>query len=134
MSYVEELLKAPIRRNMRKDPPTVTTTTPVSDAIIIMSTENIGSVIVVDNKKPIGIITEKDLMEKVLKLGRVAELTQIGKVMSKPVITIDADKTIKEALDFMHTKKIRRLAITENGDLVGIITERRLLESALFSK
>ena len=50
--------------------------------------------------------------------------------MSKPLITIEADRTIKEALDLMRRHNIRRLVVTEDGDLLGLATERRLLEVA----
>jgi CBS domain-containing protein len=134
LSYVEELLKNPVSSNMRTDPPTVSPSDPVAEAVIKMSEEDIGAVIVVEDGRAIGMITEKDILERVVKPKKMMDLTQVRDVMTTPLASIDADKTTKQALDLMHFKDIRRLAIMEEGKLIGIVTERRLLESALTKK
>lgn len=92
-----------------------------------MVENDIGAVIVVENEKPIGIITEKDVLERVIMKQINMYTTQAKEVMSKPIISIDTGSSIKEALEVMRKHKIRRLAVTENGSLIGIVTERRLL-------
>jgi len=52
-------------------------------------------------------------------------------IMSSPLLTIDAGKTVADALKIMRDKKTRRLAVTRNGRLVGIVTERRLLDALI---
>ena len=134
MSYVEELLKNPVSSNMRIDPPTVSPSDSVAEAVIKMSKEDIGAVIVVEDDRAIGIITEKDILERVVKPKKMMDLIQVRDVMTTPLASIDSDKTTKQALDLMRFKGIRRLAIMEEGRLIGIVTERRLLESALIKK
>lgn len=134
MSFVEELLKSPVSSNMRIDPPTVSPSDPVAEAVIKMSKEDIGAVIVVEEERAIGIITEKDILERVVKPKKMMDLIQVRDVMTTPLASIDADKTNKQALDLMRFKGIRRLAVMEEGRLIGIVTERRLLESALIKK
>jgi glycosyltransferase involved in cell wall biosynthesis len=95
-----------------------------------MIKEDIGSVIVVDDHTHLGIITEKDLLERVIKSQKNPELTLVRDVMSQPLITIEADHPINEALELMRRHNIRRLAVTDNGVLIGLTTERRLLEVA----
>ena len=97
----------------------------------LLVVNDIGAVMVVDEEKPVGIITERDLLERVMMAHKDASRTPAKDVMSKPVISIEADRSIKEALDLMQKHKIRRLAATEKGTLIGIVTERRLLRAFL---
>jgi CBS domain-containing protein len=96
-----------------------------------MIEQNIGAVIVVDQDQPIGIITERNLVERVLVQKKNVYQTQAKDVMSTPLVSIGSDRTIKEALDLMRQHRIRRLAVMENHALVGLVTERRLLTSFL---
>lgn len=91
-----------------------------------MVQSNIGAVLVVERERPIGIITERDVLERAIMNKNVYKATA-KEVMSQPVISTEADCSVKEALRLMRKHKIRRLAVTENGTLVGLITERRLL-------
>ncbi|MEM2428518.1 MAG: CBS domain-containing protein, partial [Candidatus Bathyarchaeia archaeon] len=61
--------------------------------------------------------------------GRSPAATYAHEVMSKPLITIEADKPISEALRIMRDNKIRRLVVTRRGNLVGILTERRIIDA-----
>ncbi len=94
--------------------------------------ENIGAVVVVDGEKAVGIVTEKDFLKRVIMSGKDVYRTKARDVMSKPLISIEADRPIppiKEALDLIREKNIRRLAVTKNRSLVGLVTEKRLLEA-----
>ena len=125
-----ELVKAlnlPVTVSMRRNPVTVSLTEPVSGLMIKMIEENIGAFIVVEGERPVGIITEKDMLARVVMNGKNMYKTKAGDVMSKPLISIEVDQTIKEALELMRNNDIRRLAVTENDSLVGLVTERRLL-------
>lgn len=83
----------------------------------IMTEKNIGSLIFVSNDKILGIITERDLLKNYDVKKKVSQ------VMSKEVITINADSRAEEALDVMRDNKIRKLPVVDNsGKLVGIIT------------
>ena len=88
---------------------------------------DIGAVIVIEKEKPVGIITEKDVLEKVLIKNKDVYTTTANEIMTKPIITIESDQYIKEALKLLQEHQIRRLAVTENDILIGIVTERRLL-------
>jgi glycosyltransferase involved in cell wall biosynthesis len=95
-----------------------------------MIRENVGAVIVVEDGRPVGIITEKDVLKRVIIEERDLEQTLVRDVMSSPLISADAEGSIREALDLMRGNDVRRLAVVEDSDLVGITTERRLLEIA----
>ena len=129
-SYLGALLRLPVQNNMKTDPPTASPHDPASKVVELMIRENVGAVIVLDDKEPVGIITEKDILERIIKPERSLESTLVEDIMSQPLITIEAERPIIEALGIMRDNRIRRLVITENGVLVGLTTERRLLEVA----
>ena len=128
--YLGELLSLPVQTNLRLGPPTVSLLDPVSIVLDTMIDEDVGTVVVVDEKRPVGIITERDVLERVVKPQRDFELTFVKDVMSKPLITIEASRPIKEALELMYIHNIKRLVVTKNGALLGLTSERRLLEIA----
>jgi CBS domain-containing protein len=128
--YLADLMKLPVQTNMRITPPTVSPSDTISMVVEKLVEQNVGAVIVVDKGQPVGIINEKDVMERVIKLQKDMDQTLVKDVMSKPLITIEADRPTQEALDLMHQHNIRRLAVTKDGALVGLVTERRLLQVA----
>ena len=91
-----------------------------------MVKNNIGSVVVSDSGKYIGIVTERDLVKKVIAVGKDPTKTTLGEVMSAPLITIDTSRGLGEATSLMLQHGIRRLIAVENGKMVGIFTQRDL--------
>jgi CBS domain-containing protein len=113
---------------MKSDPPQSTPRSTISQVIEMMLNEDVGAVIIVEENRPVGIITEKDILMRVVKTGRDFEEVLAKEVMTKPLLTIEAERPISDALEMLMENNIRRLVITEAGILVGITTERRLLE------
>lgn len=98
----------------------------LKEAANMMSKEGIGSLIIVDkNEKIIGILTERDVLKN---LGKLSE--KVEKAMSKNVITIEEDKNIDKAVEVMSENKIKRLPVTREGKLVGIITVTDVLANS----
>jgi CBS domain-containing protein len=93
----------------------------VSKAVELMVENNIGSVVVVDSEGPVGIFTERDLLSKVLALGRQLEYQMIMEAMSQPLVEIQESQTLLEASKSM-IKNRNRLVVFEDGDLKGIVT------------
>lgn len=122
-------LDLPVSVTMRQLPVTVPPSATVADVMFRMRNENIGAVIVVDDGRPVGIITERDVLRRAIQEGKDVYTTHAQEVMSTPLLTIEAERPIKEALELMRAKTIRRLAVTKHGALVGLATERRLLEA-----
>jgi len=89
----------------------------------IMTRRGIGSVVVVDKKrKPLGMITEKDLVRRVASKGLHPNKIKAGKIMSKPLRTVDPSLDVKETARRMKQEKVKRFAVLEAGKLVGIVT------------
>ena len=129
-SYFKDVLTLSVETNMRSAPPTVSPLDATSTVMDLMAKENVGSIVVVENNQPVGIVTEKDMLQRVLKPGKNLELTLVKDVMSKPLVTIEAERTIADALELLRRHNIRRLIVTREGALVGLTTERRLLQIA----
>ena len=110
-----------VNQVMNKSVITADKTTTVQDAAASMKKSNIGCVIVTDNSKPVGIITERDFVTKVAAEG-IPLFTEISSIMSSPLITIDPEETIWEASEIMKEKLIHKLPVKENEEIVGIVT------------
>lgn len=111
---------------MSKNVITVDASEKVLKALQVMAEKGIGSVVIVKNGKPVGILTERDVAKK-LVVNKETLDKKVEDVMSKPLITVSPDTGIFEALQIMRKNNIRRLPVVKNGKLEGIITEKDLL-------
>jgi CBS domain-containing protein len=102
----------------------------LSVALAAMEKYDIGNVVVVKGQKPVGIVTEGDVLRQILKGSHVLE-EPIKQVESKPVITASPDTTVQEALELMLKNQIRQLPVVQGGNLVGIVTDKDLMRSVL---
>lgn len=125
----ESKLMVSVESVMRSPPVTVSFSDTVSTIVDKMVTRNIGAIIVESGGKPVGIITERDILERVIRANKDPNKTKATDIMSSPIITIESNKTLTDALKIMREKRIRRLVVTRGGNLTGIITERRILDS-----
>jgi CBS domain-containing protein len=98
----------------------------VNEAAKILDKERIGSVIIMENNKPVGIMTERDFAVKIAANAYPIS-TKIKKVMSSPVIHISPNESILKAAEIMATKKIRKIPVYEGGKIVGIFTSTNLV-------
>lgn len=92
----------------------------------MMEQGGIGAIIVKENEIPIGIITDRDFATKIAA-QRLPFDTPVEKIMSSPLITIPNDAPISLAAEMMSSKKIRKLAVSDSGKIVGIITSTDLV-------
>ncbi|MFH0862571.1 MAG: CBS domain-containing protein [Candidatus Altiarchaeota archaeon] len=96
----------------------------VQEAAKLMSDKNIGSVIVASGGRILGILTERDLSDKIVAENKNPSEVKAGDVMKSPVVTVNPDTTISEASRIMSEGGFRRLPIVEDGRIAGIITQR----------
>jgi CBS domain-containing protein len=106
---------------MSKNVVTVDANKTVVEAAVLMSEKDIGDLVVIDGNTPIGIVTERDFVRRILAEGKSAD-SKVSEVMTSPLRVIDPDATIKEAARRMVNKGIRRLPVIKDNKLVGIIT------------
>jgi len=103
----------------------------VIDAVKIMARKKIGSIIIMEGDKAIGIVTERDLLERVLGEGKDPSEVVMREVMSSPLISIGKNTAILEAMRKMRHHNIRRLTVIEEDQLIGIVTERDILKAVV---
>jgi len=104
----------------------VNTTTTVFQVAKMMEQGGIGAVLVKKDDNPIGIITDRDYATKIVSHNLPSD-TLVGKIMSSPLVTINFDELISTAAQRMTSKKIRKLGVTDNGKVIGIITSTNLV-------
>lgn len=93
----------------------------IREAARTMSQYRIGSLVILKNKKIVGIVTERSILVAIAE-GKDVELTTVEDIMTKDVVTVDPDKTIEEAVSLMVGHRIKKLPVVDGGKLVGIIT------------
>ena len=106
---------------------TVARDTDTQTAARIMRDRGIGSLFVTNDREIIGIITDTDMMRRVVAAGADATKTTVEQIMSAPIMTIEENKTLLDANDLMAQSHLRHLGVTRDGQLVGIISVRDLV-------
>ncbi len=105
---------------------TVNRSTTALQVAKMMEQGGIGAILVQDNGNPVGIVTDRDYATRIAA-NDLPLATAVENIMSTPLITINHNEPISAAAERMTTKKIRKLAVTENGKIVGIITSTDLV-------
>lgn len=90
----------------------------------LMVRMNIGAIVVNEGDRPVGIVTERDFLNKVTARGKDPSKTTLREIMSSPPITISPKATVRDAARMMIEKRVRRLVVVENDKLVGIVSIR----------
>jgi len=94
----------------------------VLDAVKLMDDVKIGSLVVIETDKPVGIITERDVLSKVVAKELQPASLHISEIMSSPIISIEANKTVSEAIEIMGKKGIKHLVVRDRGKVVGMFS------------
>jgi CBS domain-containing protein len=98
----------------------------IRDAAAIMEQSGVGSLAVIDDGRPVGIVTDRDLVRRGLAHDLPPD-SRVDSVMSTPVVTIDANDDLHHAFGLFRTNAVRRLAIVRDGRFVGVVTIDDLL-------
>lgn len=117
-----------IKDMMTRSPIIISPKATVQDAAKEMKAEGIGSLIVLDSGKPIGIITESDILKKIVAPAKDPSKTMVDDIMTSPIITVKPDTSIEEAIKVMGELSIRRLPVVDHEKLVGMVTEKDILQ------
>jgi len=105
---------------------TVKAEEPLRRALEKMVKRNVGSIVVLEGQRPAGILTERDMARYVARDASTLR-TQVRKLMSSPLITIEKSGAVQEAMMMMLKHGIRRIPVMEKEKMIGIISERDLL-------
>ena len=99
----------------------------VQETVHYMHANNIASVLVNQLGEYVGLVTERDLTQKILGNGLDPETTGITTIMTSPILSMDRYLPVEEANQFMHKNKIRHLAVTEEDKIVGMLSVKDLV-------
>ena len=112
-----------IRDLMTETPTTCETSSTVADVAQVMRTEDVGPVPIVDGDRLVGIVTDRDIVLRVVAEGRDASSTTVGDIVSGDLVTVSPDAGLDEALQLMGQHQVRRIPVTEGDRLVGIVAQ-----------
>jgi len=127
-AYLRPASAEPVRRLMTKGPPTVAPNQTVSEAVETMKRHGVGSVLVGEgDDKPVGIVSEADIVRKVIATGADPEAVKVEEIMSSPLISVDVKTPVYMIYHTMTERRVRHLVITDQGQKVGFVSVKDLL-------
>jgi len=129
--YLRRTAVEPIRRLMTEGPPIVSAGTSVSEAVQVMQRHTINSVLVGQPGEPIGIVSEADIVRKVIAAEQNPASVKVDQIMSTPLISVDVKTPVYDIYRTMAEHCIRHLAITEQGKWVGFVSVKDLLRKPI---
>jgi len=113
---------------MQKNVIAVDSSTTIKDTAIMMTDTHVGCVIITDGSSPIGIVTERDIVQRVVSKDLPLS-TSVSEIMSTKLITAKPDYTLWELAQLMKTNSIHKMPVEKDGNLVGIITATDLVKA-----
>jgi CBS domain-containing protein len=111
-----------VRDIMRRNVKTVRTDDSVHAAVLKMNKFQIGSVIVTNNGRAVGIITERNILERVVEPRLDPGTIWAKDIMSSPLFTVDPNDAVEEAAKIMAQKRIKKLPVVEGDKIVGVVS------------
>lgn len=113
---------------------TVSPDATVFDAIELMSHHGVGALLVMQDNRLVGVISERDYTRKVILMGRSSESTVVQEIMTSKVIYLSPDNNINECMALMNENHIRHLPIIDKSEVVGVITIMDVIKNILSEK
>lgn len=118
MKHVREILNAKEIRETY----TVLPTTRVLDALKLMADKGVGALLVVENRRLLGIVTERDYARKVILMARSSQTATVADIMSTDLLPVNPDQTLEECMELITEKRVRHLPVMDEGRLLGVIS------------
>lgn len=113
-----------VRDAMTSNPRSIEPSTMVADAAKLMKTEDVGSLPIVEGDQLVGMVTDRDIVIRVVAERKDPQSTTVGEVASRDLVTVDPEQDLDEALRLMAQHQVRRLPVAEeDGRLVGILAQ-----------
>jgi CBS domain-containing protein len=107
---------------MTEDVVTIDADASVKKAVDLMNKNEIGCLIVTRNAKALGIVTERDMLSRVLGMSRNPEKTKVSEIMTSPLVVADPGMDLEEAARLMFKMKVKKLPVVSEGNLLGLVT------------
>ena len=117
MATVEKLLQVKGNKTW-----TITPQATVYAAVQLMSDKNVGALMVMEARKPVGIFTERDYARKLILKGKSSQTTTVRELMTVEVLYVEPRNSIEDCMQLMTNKRVRHLPVLAEGELIGIVT------------
>lgn len=117
MATVEKLLQVKGNKTW-----TITPQATVYAAVQLMSDKNVGALMVMEARKPVGIFTERDYARKLILKGKSSKTTTVRELMTAEVLYVEPRNSIEDCMQLMTNKRVRHLPVLAEGELIGIVT------------
>jgi|TARA_B110000114_G_C14922976_1_gene329245 CBS domain-containing protein len=104
---------------------------PVIDALTIMAKFKIGALIVLKEKKMVGIVSERDYAREIILEGRSSKETKVEEIMTKKVLTLSAGDKFEKGLEIMTQKRIRHMPVMDGRELLGMVSQGDLVKEMI---
>lgn len=111
-----------IRDIMTPDPVSLSASSPVTDAARYMKDRDIGDVIVLDDGDIYGVLTDRDIVVRVLATGQDPSSTKIAEVCTRQITSVSPDEDVDKTVELMREKAVRRIPVVEGGKAVGMVS------------
>ena len=103
----------------------------VLDAIRVMAERGVGALLVIDGRKLVGIISERDYARRVILKGRSSDQTRVDVIMTTRVSYAEPDQSVEHCLSLMTEKRIRHLPVMQDGEVVGVLSIGDLVKAII---
>lgn len=111
-----------IESKTRQDVVTIQATSTMREAVDLLVRENIGALVVLDGERPVGIVSERDVLRQVARQGAAFLQYPVSEVMTRDIVIAHAAQEVEDAMYTMTDRHIRHLPVMEHGRLVGLIS------------
>ncbi|OTG92410.1 CBS domain-containing protein [Acinetobacter sp. ANC 3832] len=110
---------------------TISPSATVLKAITLMANKGIGAVVVTENSKMVGILSERDYTRKIALMQRTSDHTTVGEIMTEKVISVTRNHTVEECLGLMTDRHLRHLPVLDGDTLIGFISIGDLVKATM---
>jgi CBS domain-containing protein len=117
-----------VKEIMQRDVKTARSESTVKAVVAKMNRFNIGSIVIVQNRRPVGIITERDVLQRVVENCIDPSICKAREVMTSPIVTATEDTSVDDIIRLMTSRRIKKVPIVRNQTLLGIVTATDLLD------
>ncbi|MEW6222601.1 MAG: CBS domain-containing protein [Candidatus Hadarchaeota archaeon] len=103
----------------------------IFDAAKVLSEERLGSIVVTKGERPVGILTDRDILTRAVAQKRKLEREIVARIMSKPLVTVKPESSMFEVMKLMEKHSIRRVPVVKDGKIVGMVTQSDVERAAV---
>jgi CBS domain-containing protein len=107
-------------------------TATVYDALRMMADKQVGALLVMEDDKLVGIISERDYARKIILQGKSSRDTLVNEIMSSKLFTIHPDQTVEEAMELMTNRRVRHLPVVDGDHCLGVISIGDVVKNIIF--